>query len=91
MKWLMKYKIINKKNRKIIRYQTNEKVEEPKYSCSELQGKGSRFLCNYKRTSARARLETKKRVKEYKVNSEMAQKRAPALTLQMYFHHATNF
>ena len=52
--------------------QRKEKVEEAKYSNSEQQGKDDKTY-NFRSTSRRAKIETEKRGKEDKTNSELAQ------------------
>ena len=49
-------------------------MEEPKYSNSEQQGKGN-MTYNFRNTSTRAKIETKKRGKEYNINSKLAQEK----------------
>ena len=52
--------------------QRKEKVEGPKYSDNEHQGKDGKTY-NFRSTSTRAKIETKKREKEDNINSELAQ------------------
>ena len=52
--------------------QNKEIVEEPKYSDSEQQGKDGKTY-NFKKTSTRPKIQTKKRGKEDNINSELAQ------------------
>ena len=52
--------------------QRNEIGEKLKYSDSEQQGKDDKTY-NFRSTSTRAKIETKKREKEYNVNSELVQ------------------
>ena len=47
-------------------------MEEPKYSDSEQQGKDNKTY-KFRSTSTRAKIETKKRGKEDKIKSELAQ------------------
>ena len=52
--------------------QRNKIGEKPRYSDSEQQGKDDKTY-NFRTTSTRAKIETKKRGKEDNINSELAQ------------------
>ena len=52
--------------------QRNEIGEKPKYSDSEQQGRDGKTY-NFRSTSTRAKIETKKRAKEDNINSDLTQ------------------
>ena len=54
--------------------QRKEKVEEPNYSDSEQQGKDDKIY-NFRSTSTRVKIETKKKGKEDNINSELTQEK----------------
>ena len=54
--------------------QRKEKVEEPNYSDSEQQGKDDKIY-NFRSTSTRVKIETKKKRKEDNINSELTQEK----------------
>ena len=54
--------------------QRKEKVEEPNYSDSEQQGKDGKIY-NFRSTSTRVKIETKKKGKEDNINSELTQEK----------------
>ena len=64
MKWLIKHQILNNKKKQQVldKERRRGKVEEPKYSDSEQQGKDNKTY-NFRYTSTRAKIETKKRGK----------------------------
>ena len=68
--------------------QSNEKVEEPKYSDSEKQGKDKKTY-NFRSSSIRAKSETKRRGKEDNINLPAAQeKNSDIISRDVYAQYA---